>query len=267
MALADTALATHRISKTEPYKALLAYFEWSTTALRRLVPLLGPKEAERLIATPRHWMLQAASPESIQRDRLQSLVSLELEERSKELLDAATEIQLEFAAWGGGKAVVAVLDTNILIDHHQDLLQVNWNSKLNEFYEVPVVLAIPMKVIDELDTLKDRGDKIRGKARLALKMIEDTFRGGLSTRLMLERSVSSGSQMNSAIMMKIVEDDLEHVPLAMADSEIVDRALSVSSLAKQTWVITNDTGMRFRAVSAGLRTDKLSYEVDVQHGR
>jgi len=82
----------------------------------------------------------------------------------------------EIKSWGRGEAVAAVLDTNVLLKFGTGLNQVDWSVKLKERRNVPIVLVIPVKAIDELDNLKNRGtSEQRTLARLALRRLEANF--------------------------------------------------------------------------------------------
>jgi hypothetical protein len=259
--LADLSHQAKYLATLDQRDSLEPYARWSTNTLRKLGHVLSSNEAERLIATPRYWMLQSVVNETMPVAQVHNMISLELEQRSRALLDARAELLNGIWSWRDGKAVAAILDTNILIHEQHYLFDVNWNRKLSVFYDVPVILAIPMKVVDELDGLKDRGvEKVRAKARTAIKMIEDTIRWDIGSAVVLEQRMEPGLRMNSEVHLLIMKDEPDHLPLPVADAEIVDRALAISPMVTSTWIVSNDTGIRFRPASVGLQSANLSYE-------
>jgi len=63
---------------------------------------------------------------------------------------------------------------------------------------------------------------------------------------------------DSDVALRVLLNDPHHHELPNADSEMIDRALSISTLVSKTWMISNDTAMRFNARNAGLETSRLA---------
>ena len=245
-----------RSSAGNPLDLVQNYLRWGTQASSLMRFDLPAEERSRLFTTARYESIQGLSSRG--GPVVADLLSLELSERSEELRSTMDEVKQEIEEWGRGSAVAVVLDTNVLISRHENLMSVNWNRVINHRHDVPIVLTIAMKVIDELDGLKDRGtNDVRSKARAVIKSLEEAFEYGIRRELLFEGGVQNG-RGRSHTFLKVIEDDPRHSPLPIADAEIVDRALSVSPFVREVWVVTNDTGMLFRARSAGLKASRLN---------
>ena len=233
------------------------YLQWATRAVRVIGFDLSTDEINRLIATPRHSALQSVNPTSYS-GSLGELVSLEVNDRIRELDEARDELSNDYEEWGRGAAMAVVLDTNVMISFYDKLTRINWNAKLNARRHIPFILAVPMKVVDELDNLKDRGvGDVRTKARQAVLMLEETFAYGIR-REMLADAGPAITTNRSSIHIKLIKDELVHVPRAIPDAEIIDRALSIAPYVQNTYVATNDTGMILRARTFGLNAFRIT---------
>ena len=82
-----TAAANMRTSGGSGFDRFNAYNEWAQEALGRLGSVLRPSEVDRLIATPRHWLLQGLDP-STRANTLGSLVDLEASQVAARLQEA-----------------------------------------------------------------------------------------------------------------------------------------------------------------------------------
>ena len=112
-----------------------------------------------------------------------------------------------------------------------------------------------MMAVDELDGLKDRGDRDQKiSARKALAAIESWFPGSQESCRLRGRTINlvdPGSEQ-STLDLHILHDPLRHLRLSTADAEIVARAVALKPYAAQVTVITNDTNMLTRARGAKL---------------
>jgi rRNA-processing protein FCF1 len=233
------------------------YLQWATRAVRLIGFDLTTREINRLIATPRHAALQSINP-STYGGSLGEFVSLEVNDRIRELQEARDELLNDYDEWGRGAAMAVVLDTNVMMSFHDKLTMIDWNAKLNARRQIPFILAVTMKVVDELDNLKDRGTgEAKTKARQAVLMLEDVFKYGVR-REMLSEAGSPITTNRSSLHIKLIKDEIDHVSLSIADAEIIDRALSIAPYVQSTYVATNDTGMILRARTFGLKAFRIT---------
>ncbi len=202
---------------------------------------------------------------------LRLLVDGEINQRVRSLRSAQEDIDSNLARWEAGTAAAVVLDTGVWLKHHAEIAQVDWNEIIGVRPDVPIVITIPTKVIDELDGHKrsrqqaSKGQlSIRNRAGKALRFLELQFRCS-KTRPKLQDGSLTSETPSSALYLSLVREELSHAPLPDADLEIVASALTVSPYAKCVHVVTTDYGMVFRAREAGLDVKRvLDYEEELE---
>lgn len=248
--------------------ALDQYLLWTYRTTQLLSPHIRGDDVERMINTKRYWLLQGiVNP--LQDSMTRHLIDLEISERQRDFADEINEINTMTHLWkiDFRSPVALILDTNILLDHYHELGSYDWNKALNLRSNVPIILTIPVVVIDELDRLKiskaKSNDKeqttFRTKARLALKMLDSTFQYSNGRHLLHEEEISGGSGHQSAIHLAVLIDEMGHIPMDHVDSEIVDRATTLSPFVGEVRIATYDTGMALRARQSGLEVCKFEY--------
>lgn len=248
-------------------EALDLYLLWTYRTTALLSPHIQGGDIERLINTKRYWLLQGiVNP--LQDSMIRHLIELEISERQGAFADEINELNTVAHQWkiDFESPIALVLDTNILLDHYHELQSYDWNLALNVRSDVSIILTIPVVVIDELDRLKvnkgksvDKEPSFRTKARLALKRIDNTFQQSNGRRLLQEQVLGGGSGHQSAIHLAILFDEIGHIPLGHVDSEIVDRAATLTPFVKEVRIATYDTGMALRARQSGLDVCKFEY--------
>ncbi|WP_437773483.1 PIN domain-containing protein [Arthrobacter sp. KNU40] len=263
------ALENARGSATDGITLFNAYQAWAAEQMRQLLGIVLPDEVDRLVTTPWHWAtftIDLSQPGGTTRTLIDTLVN----EAILRLQREASAIRDESARWLDGDAVAAVLDTNVLLSDAENLESIDWNAIIDIRNPTPILLAIPMAVVDELDRLKQDGkpwnpdgkkdeassgrpsakpELVRHRARKALRSLEAHLED-LQTARQLSSSVER--VVPSPLWLTLIRQDLGHVPLAHTDSEIIDRALSVVPFVQSVHLVTSDTGMLFRARQAGL---------------
>lgn len=155
--------------------------------------------------------------------------------------------------------ITYILDTNILLHEPFAFLS---------FQEHDVV--VPMTVLEELDSIKDRRKDVSRDARVAIRALEDTLVN------------ASPEQVLAGV--KLPENDADHISGCLSifndytlkdlagqlsqnenDNRIINAALHIQALKKDQKVVlvTKDINMRLKAKGAGLahvedyRTDQL----------
>jgi rRNA-processing protein FCF1 len=243
-------------TNSNPEDRVEAYLTWVPDCVRMLQYTLPIEEIDRLISTRRYWAVIGMGSGS--RRDVWRLVDVELAMRIDELNAEATALEAELSKWGGGRSHIAVLDTNVLMHQLDSLGRLAWNDVLDVRWTTPIVLAVPMIVIDELDNLKDRGTPDAKKlARLALVTLESWFPDPLEEHYLLAEEARWPD--HSRVAMRIQLDSLRHTRLEVADAEIVVRALALRPFCTKVTVVTNDTNMltRARGAALGARRPKI----------
>lgn len=238
------------------------YQTWANETAATLVRLVRPADVERLVTTPRYWLLQGLDPATRESASLASLVGVELDERTRAFEGARSELEQERDRWQARSGYLAVPDTTVYL--HHDLLfdAIEWHTVLAARLE-DVHLFIPLVVIDELDVHKrsqrnvkvsERVDEtVRTRARVTLRRIEETLRfpSGMTT-------LHAAREELGGLTAEILPEPLGHVRLPSPDQEIVDRCVELSAASgRQVHLVTLDTGMRVRGRTAGLEVRKL----------
>ena len=160
-----------------------------------------------------------------------------------------------------------MLDTNVLLTHHADLSSHNWHADLELVLSQPLGLAVPLRVVRELDRFKmssnnavNRGtrNELRKDAGSALRFLEDAV-DDPSDRNVIRPQTTGAGTISPELNLLLIADKVPGQPLADPDSEIVDRALSLQSFAREVHLLSYDAGIVFRARQAGLHAVKLVY--------
>lgn len=254
---------------------LNAYRPWSSQHIRALAAHVTAASLDELVSTRRYWTLQSLEPAAYGLPALGGLVDLELSTCVEALDAAARSLDARSNMWSSwrGQGIpgtphhAVVLDTNVLLRHADELIDIEWNRGLNVFPHVTIALGIPMVVVEELDRLKDSnasmfiaGEKhaTRTLARQALKSLDRTFQGGYLDWLVRQRGTDANSFADLHAILMI--DDLHQTRLGDADLEIIDQALRVRPFTADVALATYDQAMIFRARSAGLRAFKPTDE-------
>ncbi|MEW1819345.1 PIN domain-containing protein [Arthrobacter sp. NPDC080031] len=243
------------------------YLSWANDHARILGSILRHDHLDKLITTKRYWTLQGLDPAAYGM-ALGNFVRLELQERQSALSTAAKAIASDLAIWnglGGEKLHAAVLDTNVLLRHHDELHSFDWHGHLDLDPHVPVGLAVPIVVVNELDKnklnhrkmrVRDEGVEVSSLARQALRSLDSLFEGG-QERVKLARVQPGEKDAIADTWALLLIDDYDHVPLARPDAEIIDRALSLSAFVPHVSVITYDRGLFFEARRSQLHAVRL----------
>ncbi|WP_054682159.1 PIN domain-containing protein [Microbacterium sp. No. 7] len=252
-----------------PVDRLNEYRTWSTRQIRSLTGQLMPASIEELVASRRHWLLQSLDPIAYGVAAVGELVDLEVTSCIEAVSAALKDLRGQADVWSkwrehgiAGKPYAAVvLDTNVLLRHSENLIDIPWNVGLNIFPHEAIALGIPMVVVEELDRLKDSngamylGDEklaVRTLARKALRSLDTVFKAGYLNWQIRERG-AGGMQLPDELHAILIVDDLHHTRTRDADLEIMDQAIRLRPFTSNVALATYDQAMIFRARSAGLK--------------
>lgn len=128
-----------------------------------------------------------------------------------------------------------------------------------------IAITVPAVVVAALDDLKHSNGKMtfggvahdrRWLATLALGWLQHTFPD--AERRALIREAQMGQTEPIAQLYSVLQSDpLDHLGLPKSDSEIIDKALRLTALAKSVTLTSYDSHMIFTAQHRGLRAYKL----------
>ncbi|WP_371188228.1 PhoH family protein [Thalassotalea maritima] len=159
------------------------------------------------------------------------------------------------------KKTIYVLDTNILL--HEPFAFLSFDE-----HEV----VIPMTVLEELDSIKDRNKDVSRDARVAIRALEDIFKDASPEQVLagVELPNNNNQQQQQAGTLSIFNDfDLEQHQGGLShnvnDNRIIGTALHLQQQCKDKKVVlvTKDINMRLKGKGAGVafvedyRTDQL----------
>ncbi|WP_082368837.1 PIN domain-containing protein [Arthrobacter sp. ERGS1:01] len=212
-----------------------SYMAWAESTEDSLRSLYDDQAVSRRLHTARYWQIREISSAT---QRPQPLIRGEIhdQERSIQLLREQLLHYRDLLKPAADERLL-VCDTNVFI-HGRPFHQLLWNE---QFEEKKVCLTIPLTIVDELDSLKDRGVRAAGGV---LKDLD----GFLSSDSALERVT-----LRANVTLQIVDEPVGHQRLSSNDDEIVRQMNFFASLCdSRVTLVTRDRGMRVRAHAAGL---------------
>lgn len=155
--------------------------------------------------------------------------------------------------------IIYILDTNILLHEPFAFLS---------FQEHDVV--VPMTVLEELDSIKDRSKDVSRDARVAIRALEDTLRDATPEQVLAGVKLPENDPQHPSGHLSIFNDyTLKQTAGTLSfnenDNRIINTAIHIQALKAPTKVVlvTKDINMRLKAKGAGLahvedyRTDQL----------
>ena len=169
---------TNLTNAQSPYERLDDWRAWTSQAFRRARAILPERELQRVVLGPRLESLFSTDQTTRSARTVAAAIDTELQVRIEELNDAAKELEGEWERWHRGQATAIVLDTNVLMQFGPRLGLVNWHDRVaGHGYRTPVVVLVPIQVVEELDVQKDRGadNSKRAAARAVLRWLDDSF--------------------------------------------------------------------------------------------
>lgn len=158
--------------------------------------------------------------------------------------------------------IIYVLDTNILLHEPFAFLS---------FKEHDVV--VPMTVLEELDSIKDRKKDVSRDARVAIRALEDVLANASPEEVLagvpLSNNIADSEQSPTGSLSIINDYALKQTANTLSfnenDNRIINAALYIQNThhARKVVLVTKDINMRLKAKGAGLahvedyRTDQL----------
>jgi rRNA-processing protein FCF1 len=236
---------------------------WVGATTRSLSTSLTSAALRKHILGDNYELLQSLHPGTYG-DQLKWLIDTENTHRLEDLTAQADELDHMIRRWrptgafhtNGPHELALILDTNVLLEFGQNLERARWYHLLNLLPGKPLSLVIPIQVVEELDTQKDRGaDGARKLAGMALRWLDELFPGEYQDS---ELAKISDAPTGRATF-RLLVDALNRVPLPRPDADIIDRALALRPFVEKVTIVTQDRSMRFRARAAGLDATPMPY--------
>ena len=245
--------AQSNMSKLVGLETWVTDSEW---VLRMLIPRA---EIERLLHTTRYWRVVTEE----ETDETNALANTELDDARARWQTEMAELKLARERWAAGTSIV-VADTNIFLHQPTMFDEIDWHATANlPELDNNIRFVIPITVVDEIDRLKDTANKPETKlrARQTLRKLVALFDGG---RPEVRRAFPNGNTAGGGTTIEILADPPGfYVRRRRPDDEIVRRLTHIREIAATPiTLITSDTGMRFRAQVADLRTIHLERPPD-----
>lgn len=154
---------------------------------------------------------------------------------------------------------IYILDTNILLHEPFAFLS---------FKEHDVV--VPMTVLEELDSIKDRRKDVSRDARVAIRALEDTLSDATPEQVLAGVKLPQNDDQHPSGRLSIINDySLKQTAQVLSfnenDNRIINAALHIQKMHPHSKIVlvTKDINMRLKAKGAGLahvedyRTDQL----------
>lgn len=246
------------------YDRLLAYLDWANEAVLVLANQISSADLGQLVLTKRYELLLSGvgSLAGTDAQRLvNGLVSLEVRQRVDAFEAAIQTLRQHIERWSRS-AYFVVADSSFYI-HHPEKFEVVDLAKAVNFYDGPILLLIPMVVVDELDRLKEiKDNQVKWRSGHTLAVLDRLFQDGRDVARL--RDPDQEQQKNTGVRrgqvdVEILFDPPAHVRLPIADDEIVDRAAAIMPLVgRDVTLLTYDTGQASRGRRAGLKVIKPS---------
>lgn len=258
---AATILATVRKHQNElinlrggpgDYKRrVVDYQQWSNLAAQDLGRVMDSDSVERLVLTPRHWVLQQWTHTPVSGDPI-ALVETEALDRQRIFDALVAELTVLDTRRASLEQRLLAPDTNFYLHHDQQFDYVDWCALAGA---ETVCVLVPWTVVRELDKHKRAARNIsvsqanatplRRRAQLTVSRLHELF----------SEDSSGPVKLREGVHVELVMDDHTRQRLSDPDSEIIDRLLTAQSLlAKSIALVTGDRSMEFAARADGLAT-------------
>jgi PIN domain len=221
-----------------------SYLAWVSTAEAQLRNVFVDPVAWEHLYDERHWQiygLTQGSPRAIELINTAASVQAtwldELADRVKRLAERLTT----------APGQLTVVDTHVLL-RFLPPDQVDWPTVVG----APTVrLVLPLRVVEELDEKKYTArDDLADRARRLLSQL----------RTHLAPTAGGPTSLRSGVTIEVPVDDEPRRRTVDADQEILDTCRELRSGGQSVVLVTDDTGMTLRAISAGLRVVAMPEE-------
>lgn len=259
-----SAMTSAQMTRRTPADLHLAYIQWVSDAVSRLSLEVATRDLERLVLTRRSWLLQSLTDVGDSQPA-RVLINTEFNQQIMAFDAAIKAIDAEITRWQQ-PGVLVIPDSSFYITHPDQLEQVHFGQLLS-VREKPVRLIVPMAIVDELDRLKESGNKhVRWRATYTLAVLDRVLQSPSTPAILSDEDFSAlneGGIPRGRVTIEVMFDPPGHARLPITDDEIVSRAFAAQNRrGRDATLVTYDTGQATRARHAGLHVVKLSIPVE-----
>jgi hypothetical protein len=232
--------------------------EWSARALYRGATLFSSASMRGALLGDRFELLHTISVRD-QAPTLAHLLNAELQLRLETLNAAIAEIESFRRSLG---TLAVVLDTSIMMNAGPRVARIAWDDVVGGLTS-HASFIVPIRVVEELDNLKDRGSsQQKREAQFALKWLDETVQGSTSPAPFppaVEATETEVARDAGTARIRVWVDDLNRTALVDGDRDIIDRALQLKPYTTRTVLVTMDYTMAFRAKTLRLAAVRLEH--------
>lgn len=211
-----------------------SFVEWVAQLERTYDEFFDDVDMERL-HTARYWRIQSLDGATA---RPYELLRMEIDLQVRRLQSIATLLRREAIKVEYNGPAIAVPDTNVLL--HQRLFdEVPWDDVLGVS---GVLLAVPIRVVEELDKLK----RPRGPLAERAQQVIAHLRG------YVESATTAPATLRAGVGIQVVQPlaiDDRRPPVTDADEEVLDTCEALMFTGKRIAVVTGDYAMQIRAAA------------------
>lgn len=200
------------------------YLDAISEGARLLRGEIRPADIDELLHTRRYWVLvDLTTPVDPPTAVTNDLLTLEIDDRLHEI-DATIDTTREaFNRWAPTAGQLVLPDTSFYLRNPRVLKNIDFPDILDT--EDTITVLFPLVVIEELDRAKRRNYAGRQKAQVALAVLENHAKDGLSGKWK-DAPTSSRQAGRGDIWFDVVLDPSGHVPQPTADAGKSSTALS-----------------------------------------
>lgn len=188
------------------------------------------------------------------------LMATELRLRIQALNEAVASIE---SFENSIRSLAIVFDTSVLMAAGPRVAQIGWDDVVDELTR-RASFIVPIRVVEELDGLKDRGTSDqRGNARHALKWLDSAVGGDVYPAPFppeVEASDGDSGRPPGEGQIRVWVDEIERVAYEDGDRDIIDRSLQLKPYADRVVLVSTDYNMVFRAKALTLDAVRLKHE-------
>lgn len=233
----------------DPVLAATRYLRWVERAENDLRLVYARGVLARDLYTARYWQIRAIDDQS---DSPHGLIRGELLGQHRHVFELTQQLERYRSMLATEENQRLLLcDTNVFI---QGMMfdQLSWKM---HFTESELCVVFPLVIIDELDSLKDRGGTPGRVAGRVLRKIDG----------LLEQAdpFARVRRPGATVSLQLIDEPFGYVRFPGNDDEIVRQAGYFASMSGNgLTLVSRDRGMRIRAAAAGVRAMALPPEFE-----
>lgn len=184
---------------SKAYRRLTSSLQWAANSVRMPEHRVSAVDIDRLVLTCGYERLMSAGESLSEADTgtqrvVNGLAGLEIRQRTEGLQEAIKDLDEQIRGWPKD-TTYTVADTSVSIEHDDKLRDLDFTARLDGRPDKPVVVIVPLIILDELDGLQHPGGDAMHKWRASctLSVLEDVFSRS-ATRGVLRKAAADGTR-------------------------------------------------------------------------